>query len=77
MSNNEERERLIQIYRNPEFVVRDTLGATGTLPSEIEDSGIPDDFIIGNLTTHSGVAKKRRKSAAQTVELDEAQEPTQ
>lgn len=76
MSNSEERERLNQIYRNPEFVVRDTLGATGTLPSEIEDAGIPDDFIIGNLTTHSGVAKKRRKSAAQTVELDEVEEPS-
>jgi hypothetical protein len=70
MSNTEERERLIQIYRNPEFVVRDTVGATGTLPTEIEDSGIPEDFIIGNLTTHSGVAKKRRKSAAQPLEVE-------
>lgn len=73
VSSNEERDRLLSIYRMPEGVVKDTLGATGSLPKTIDESGIGDEFVISKL-----VAKKSKKvSATEELELpkEEAEAP--
>jgi hypothetical protein len=69
IDSNEERSRLMSIYRMPEGIVKDTLGATGPLPKTIDDSGIGDEFVISK-----SVAKKSKKASA-TEELELPQEP--
>jgi hypothetical protein len=61
----EERSRLAALYRKPPNVVRDTLGATGTLPKTLDESGIGDEFVL------SAPAKKGvRTKASATKELE-------
>lgn len=66
----EERERLNLIYRSPEGVVKETLGAVGSLPTEVSESGIPEDFII-NAGTRGGKRKKSSATEALAVPADE------
>ncbi len=69
IDSNEERTRLMSIYRMPEGIVKETIGATGPLPKTIDDSGIGDEFVISK-----SVAKKSKKASA-TEELELPQEP--
>jgi hypothetical protein len=64
VDSNEERGRLMSIYKMPEGIVKDTLGATGPLPKTIDDSGIGDEFVIS-----SRPATKKGKKASATEEI--------
>jgi hypothetical protein len=64
VSSPEERERLISIYVNPVGVVKDTVGAAGALPKTIDESGIPEDFIID-----SGAKKSKKASATEALDV--------
>lgn len=71
IDSNEERARLAAIYKSPEGVVKDTLGAVGSLPKTLDESGIGDEFVIS-----TGPAKGKKAKASATKELnvkDEAQ----
>jgi hypothetical protein len=68
--SNEERARLTSIYKMPEGVVKDTLGAVGPLPKTVEDSGIGDEFVISNTVTKT----KRAKKASAVEELSVKEE---
>jgi hypothetical protein len=62
---SEERSRLGAVYKNPETIVRDVLGAHGNLPKTLDEAGIDDEFIVSN-----SVAKtKKSKKASATEEL--------
>jgi len=63
IDSNEERSRLLSIYKMPEGIVKDTLGATGSLPKTIDESGIGDEFVI------SKTPPKKGKKASATEEL--------
>lgn len=63
INSNQERERLMSVYKMPEGIVKETLGATGPLPKTIDDSGIGDEFVISK-----GATKKSKKVSA-TEEL--------
>lgn len=67
IDSHEERERLMMIYRSPEGVVRETLGPTGALPKTLDESGIPDDFIIGG----GKKAKTKKSSAVEPLNVSE------
>ncbi len=68
-SSPEERERLSGIYRKPPTIVRDTLGAQGSLPKTIDETNFPEDFIL------SAPAKKGGRKKASAVE--EMEVPTE
>lgn len=63
ISSNDERERLLSIYKMPEGIVKETIGATGPLPKTIDESGIGDEFVISKTPT------KKAKKASATEEL--------
>lgn len=65
VSSPEERERLMSIYVNPVGVVKDTVGAAGALPKSIDESGIPEDFVLS-----AGVKKGKAKKASATEALE-------
>jgi hypothetical protein len=58
VSAPEERERLALIYRKPPTLVRDTLGAQGSLPKTIDDTNFPEDFILSAPPKKGGRPKK-------------------
>lgn len=72
MDSSEERIRLGSVYKNPETVVRDVLGAHGALPKTLDDAGISDEFIISN----SAAKTKKSKKASATEELKVPQDDT-
>jgi len=63
ISSNDERDRLLAIYKMPEGIVKETIGATGPLPKTIDESGIGDEFVISKTPT------KKAKKASATEEL--------
>lgn len=65
VSSPEERERLMSVYVNPVGVVKDTVGAAGVLPKSIDETGIPDDFVLS-----AGVKKGKAKKASATEALE-------
>jgi hypothetical protein len=64
VSSPEERERLISIYIAPAGIVKDTVGAAGSLPKTLDESGIPEDFIID-----SGAKKSKKASATEALDV--------
>lgn len=63
----DERERLTLMYTNPEGVVRETLGAVGSLPMELAEANIPEDFIISGSVQKTN--KRRKAAEAEAVEV--------
>lgn len=66
----DERTRLGSIYKAPEGVVREVLGAHGSMPQTLDEAGISDEFIISN----SAAKTKKAKKASATEELKVPQE---
>lgn len=64
ISSAEERERLALLYVAPAGIVRETLGAQGSLPESLEDTNFPEDFIISSTSP-----KRAKKKASATEEL--------
>jgi hypothetical protein len=64
VSAAEERERLTLLYIAPPGIVRDTLGAQGSLPESLDETNFPEDFII-----NSAAPKRGKKKASATEEL--------
>lgn len=65
VSPAEERERLSLLYIAPAGIVRDTLGAQGSLPESLDETNFPEDFII----SAAAPAKKGKRKASATEEL--------
>ena len=66
----DERSRLGSVYKNPETIIRDVLGAHGSLPKTLDEAGIDDEYIVS-----STVAKtKKAKKASATEDLKVPQE---
>jgi predicted nucleotidyltransferase len=63
----DERERLALVYTNPEGVVRETLGVVGSLPMELSEANIPEDFSISGSVQKT--AKRRKAAEAEPVEV--------
>jgi hypothetical protein len=70
VDSTDERTRLGSIYKSPEGVVREVLGAHGALPKTLDEAGIDDEFIVSG-----SVAKtKKSKKASATEALEVPQE---
>lgn len=67
--SNEERQRLALIYKMPEGIVKDTLGAVGVLPKTLDESGIGDEFVIS-----AGPVKGKKAKASAAKELSVKEE---
>jgi hypothetical protein len=65
VSPAEERERLSLLSIAPPGIVRDTLGAQGSLPESLDETNFPEDFIIGN----APAPKRGKKKASATEDL--------
>ena len=70
VNSQEERERLISIYSNPAGIVKETVGAAGALPKTLDESGVPDDFIIS--ASARKTAKGKKASATEPLEVPAA-----
>lgn len=62
VSAPEERERLSLLYVSPPGIVKETLGAQGSLPESLDETNFPEDFII------SAAAPKRSSKKASATE---------
>jgi predicted nucleotidyltransferase len=63
----DERERLGLVYISPEGVVRETLGVVGSLPMELSEANIPEDFIISGSAQKT--SKRRKAAEVESVEV--------
>jgi hypothetical protein len=63
----EERERLNLLYVAPPGIVRDTLGAQGSLPESLDETNFPEDFIISNAAPKR--AAKKKASATEELQV--------
>ncbi len=66
VSAAEERERLNLIYTAPPGIVRDVLGAQGSLPELLDETNFPEDFILSAPPKKGG--RPKRAAAASAVE---------